>query len=59
MDFLYFKYKTFAPLRSPWQQHDVNSNVRLPNLYIRANFEKVLPITSKDIHHFVNVIYHS
>ena len=29
------------------------------NLYTNANFEKVLPITPKDIYHFVNTIYHA
>ena len=42
--------------RSPWQQHGVNSGVRLPNYYTRTKLEKLLPITSKDIYHFINYI---
>ena len=30
-------------------------DMRLPNHYTNAKFEKILPITSKDIHHFVNI----
>ena len=44
-------------LMSLWQQHDVNSDVCLLNDYTK--FEKVLPITSEDIHHFINTIYYS
>ena len=58
-EFLFFKYKTFASERSPWQQHSVNSSVRLPNHYTRAKLKKVLVITSKDIHYFIYVIYYS
>ena len=46
-EFLFFKYKTFASERSPWQQHGVNSSVRLPNHYIHAKLEKVLAIHPK------------
>ena len=31
----------------------VNSGVRLPNHYTHAKLERVLPITSKDIHCFI------
>ena len=62
-EFLFFKYKTFASERSPWQQHSVNSSVRLPNHYTRAKLKKVLVITSKDIHYFIYIyiyiIYYS
>ena len=40
------------PNVSLWQQHDAKSDVCLLNDYTK--FEKVLPITSKDIHHFIN-----
>ena len=55
----FFKYKTLASERSPWQQHSVNSSVRLPNHYTRAKLEKVLAITFKDIHYFIYIIYYS
>ena len=58
-EFLFFQFKTFASERSPWQQHSVNSSVRLPNHYTRAKLEKVLAITSKDIHYFIYIIYYS
>ena len=32
----------------------MNNGVRLPNECTHAKLEKVLPITSKDIHHFIN-----
>ena len=57
--FCLFKYNTFASERSPWQQHGMNIGARLPNHYTRAKLEKVLPITSKDIHHFLNTICYS
>ena len=50
--FCFFKYNTFASNVSLWQQHDAKSDVCLLNDYTK--FEKVLPITSKDIHHFIN-----
>ena len=63
MGFLFFKYKTFASERSPWQQHSVNGSVRLPNHnpnhYTSAKLEKVLAITSKDIHYSIYIIYYS
>ena len=37
----------------------VNSSVRLPNHYTRGKLEKVLAITSKDIHYFIYIIYYS
>ena len=49
-------FKTFVSERPPWQQHGVNGDVRLPNRYTYARFEKVQPITSKDINHFQNII---
>ena len=33
--------------------------MRLPNLYARAKSEKILAITSKDIHYFIYIIYYS
>ena len=57
-DILFFKYKTFASERSPWQQHGVNSGVRLPNHYTRAKLEKIVRIAFRDIHHFINIIYY-
>ena len=57
--FLFFRYKTFASEQSPWQQQGVISIVHFPNHYIRANLEKVLPITFRDIHHVINIIYYS
>ena len=56
---MFFKYKTFASERSPWQQHSVNSSVRLPNHHTRAKLEKVLAITSEDIHYFIYISYYS
>ena len=53
-DFLFIKYKTFAIERSPWQQDGVNSGVRLPNHYTHAKLK--MPMKSKDIHHFINII---
>ena len=47
-----FKYKTIASKRSPWQHHGVNADMR----YTRAKLEKVLLITSKDIHQFMKCI---
>ena len=38
------------------QQHVVNSDVRLFNHYTHAKFEKILSVTSKDIHHFITVL---
>ena len=34
----------------------MNSSVRLPNHDTRAKLEKVLAITSKDIHYFIYII---
>ena len=48
----------FASERSPWQQHGVNSGVHAPNYYTHEKLEKVLPITFKNIHHFINVFYY-
>ena len=36
-----------------------NTRVRLPNRHTHAMLEIFLPITSKDIHHFINMIYFS
>ena len=36
-----------------------NSDGRLPSHYTHAKFKTVLPITSKDIHNFINIIYYS
>ena len=58
-DFLFFKHNTFASEQSLWQQHGGNSGVRLPNDYTYTKLDKVLPITSKDIRHFLNTIYYS
>ena len=33
--------------------------VRFPNHYTHAKLEKVLPITPKDIRHFMNISYYS
>ena len=41
------------------QQPSVNSDVRLLNHYTHKKFEKILSITLKDIHHFINIIYYS
>ena len=58
-DFLFFKYKTFASERSPWQQHGVNNGVRLPNDYTYTKLGKVLPVASKDVRHYITTIYYS
>ena len=36
-----------------------NSDGRLPSHYTHDKFKTVLPITSKDIHNFINMIYYS
>ena len=56
-EFLFFKHKTFASKRSLWQQHSVNSSVRLPNHYTRAKLKKVLAITSKDSKKSIFICY--
>ena len=56
-DLVFFKFKAFASERSPWQQHDVNSDVHLPNHYTHAKLENFLPITSKNTNHFQNVFF--
>ena len=59
----FFKYCTrhlhSNDLHGNTQQHGVNSDGRLPNHYTHAKFKNVLPITSKDIHNFINIIYYS
>ena len=52
-------FVAFVSEQSPWQQHGVNSGVRLPNDYTYTKLEKVLPITSKDNRDFIDIIYYS
>ena len=38
---MFFKYKTFAFERSPWQQRSVNSGVRLPKVMAKGDGREV------------------